>query len=362
MANLSPPAPAQPQQFSPKQTMLGLGPASSPKAEPLPSFGASGGSPLEAKSAPTMHDYSEEDEDAVTRVMGSPLDDPAVSHPVSTVHSPAKKVQPAPLPQQAVVVSPAAMTPEPPRAGPYAPHAPYGVPYGMGGPQQSAPPGYSSMPPMSGGMPGAMGYPGELGRRDASKVWVTLIAAVTTLLALVIVAVVVIKVTDRGQAQAPGQEVAPPTATAGVPGPAAVTTAAPTPLAPTGSAVVEPAAPAKPKDDGPVDLTSLPKEQPRPTATGATAPPRITAPAGAPAAPAKPPAASAGPGFLTVVCDPACDAVVAGGRNLGPSPVVRAALPPGSHSVTLRGGGKTTSIGVTIVSGQTTARRVKMGS
>ncbi|MBK7580810.1 MAG: serine/threonine protein kinase [Myxococcales bacterium] len=91
-------------------------------------------------------------------------------------------------------------------------------------------------------------------------------------------------------------------------------------------------------------------------------------PAPAPAADDSPPPATSveeaprngGPGFLTVMCVPGCDSVTAGGRNLGPSPIIRAALPPGPHGVRLRRSSTKKSFAVTIVSGQTTARRVQM--
>ena len=67
------------------------------------------------------------------------------------------------------------------------------------------------------------------------------------------------------------------------------------------------------------------------------------------------------PGYLTVVCSPFCDSVTAGGRNLGPSPVVHVPLPPGQYSVVLRrSGGATKVIPAVIVSGKTTAHRVSM--
>ncbi len=341
---------------APKPTMLGLGPVPSPKVEPLPSFGSSGDT-HEPQAAPAMHDYSEEDDDAVTRVIHSPLEE-AESHAVSAVHAPAKKVQPAPLPPQAVVVSPAAMTPEPPQYGnpnPYGQQAPYGNPYGAQ--QQSMPPGMQSMPPQS--MPPGypmqgMPMPGyqQPEKRDSSRVLITLIAAVTTLIALAMIALVVLKITDRGPAAAPGASATPATTGAAPTETAASPSTAPAPA--TGDTRAEPTP--KTKDDGPVDLSTLPKEKPAPKE------PSSPKPATAVAAAPKPAAPKAEPGYLTVVCDPYCDSVVAGGRSLGPSPVVRAALPPGNHSVILRGSGKTTSIGVTIVSGQTTARRVKMGS
>jgi len=93
-----------------------------------------------------------------------------------------------------------------------------------------------------------------------------------------------------------------------------------------------------------------------PTATGVAGP--------LPTATVKPePTAPAGgdPGYLTVVCTPFCDAVIASGRNLGPSPVVHVPLPPGQYRVTLRReGGTTKVIPAIIVSGQVTSHRVSM--
>ncbi|MEZ4226558.1 MAG: PEGA domain-containing protein [Polyangiaceae bacterium] len=67
-----------------------------------------------------------------------------------------------------------------------------------------------------------------------------------------------------------------------------------------------------------------------------------------------------GKGFLTLVCSPSCDKVVAAGRNLGPSPIVRRALPTGSQEIVLHHGTVKKTIEVTIVENQTTARRVVM--
>ncbi len=67
------------------------------------------------------------------------------------------------------------------------------------------------------------------------------------------------------------------------------------------------------------------------------------------------------PGYLTVACVPRCDRITASGRPLGPSPVVRAALPPGDYVLTLRAEGKTPRVvPVQILAGQTVARRIPM--
>jgi serine/threonine-protein kinase len=68
-----------------------------------------------------------------------------------------------------------------------------------------------------------------------------------------------------------------------------------------------------------------------------------------------------GSGFLTVVCTPYCDAVIVKGRNLGPSPVLKAPLPAGTHGVTLKkSGSPSKTMTATITAGQTTPLRVKM--
>ncbi len=95
-----------------------------------------------------------------------------------------------------------------------------------------------------------------------------------------------------------------------------------------------------------------------------------TAAKGAPANEARPgagaaastaaPATSTTPGRLTVECTPGCDSVVAGGRSLGPSPVVGASLPPGSQRVTLKRGAQQKTIVVNVESGQLTTQTVAM--
>ena len=96
-------------------------------------------------------------------------------------------------------------------------------------------------------------------------------------------------------------------------------------------------------------------------------PPATTKPGGTPTkgppAPPTPPAVTdkGEPGFLTVVCSPYCDSVSAGGRGLGPSPVVHVPFPPGQYTVVLkRTGGASKAVSATIVSGRVTSHRVSM--
>jgi hypothetical protein len=305
-----------------------------------------------------MHDYGQEDEDAVTTVMSAPSE-AEESQTISTVHEPAKSLRPRPAPDDAIVVAPTLLMPE----GTNQHQMPFTSSPGYG-----PPPGHPTMP-ASGHYPSLPG-PGYTGAHQAtvapadqqrSSVLIAVIAAATTLIALTLTALVVLKITEspKEREKPPsGSGALTPTATAptGVP---QATGAAPT-------AVVIPSPP--PAVAPPVvNPDSLPKEtkEPAPTAEkpkstgGGYVAPKTAAPAPPPAEPT-PPKGGGEAGFLTVVCDPGCDAVSAGGRNLGPSPVVRASLPPGNHGVGLRKGSIKKSLSVTIVSGQTTARRVKM--
>ncbi len=333
-------------------TALGLGPPSqkSGAGPPLPSYEITSSANPGASVA--MHDYSEEDDDAVTRVMASPMDEPDAA--VSAVHAPAKSVQPAPQPRENIVVSPSAMTHDMPQYSPAPPQVGMqGMPPGMM--QQ----GMYSMPPS---MAPGMGYgpqqaPQAQGQSSRS-VLITVIAAATTLIALALMALVVLKVTE---APAPTAATAPATTTQPTAQPVAQTATAPTPQ-PTAAQPTATATQAAPEQA--VDPSTLPTE-PKKTATVSHS--YASHPAPSPpshqTSSASGSSGSSAPGFLTVVCDPACDSVVAAGHSLGPSPVVRASLKPGTHAVLLRrSGSPSQSISVTIVSGQTTARRVKMGS
>jgi hypothetical protein len=92
--------------------------------------------------------------------------------------------------------------------------------------------------------------------------------------------------------------------------------------------------------------------------SAATAPVASVAP---PSPSLEPPSQSPGePGFLTVVCSPFCEDVADNGRSLGPSPIVRLAVVPGAHRITLRRGDDTKVISVQVVAGQVTAQRVQM--
>lgn len=301
-------APAPPSRTPAPPRAASRAPTPTPPPASLPSYAAGGAA------------YGDDD-DAVTRIRASPLE--------FHVHEPPKKAELAPVPHAPVVVS------EPAPAATSAPQL-TGVP--------TAPP-----------------------EATTPRWMVALIAIATTLIALCLVALVVLRLTekprvnvteittaDQGGTVAPAAAGAPPTAVAATGAPAAATTPQATDLA---------ALPLEHTSEK--EAKALPT--PAPVPHGGLLPAPLPAPAAAPspaaetAAPAAP--AAAGPGFLTIVCDPFCDAVLVDGKNLGPSPVVRAPLKPGSHSVVLRkAGAGTKSLGVSITSGQTSAQRVKMGS
>jgi hypothetical protein len=333
----------------PKSTVLGLGPPPAllpPTAQPLPSFAGAAPPP-----SGVMHDYASEDEDIVTTIMDSPLEEE--SHTVSTVHEPAKSQRPAPTPDDAIVVAPTLLMPsEPSRIDQ---PMPVQMPYG------TVPPGsqmqYPPQPyPMS-----ATGSPPE---QQRSSVLIAVIAAATTLIALTLTALVVLKITDSPKESSRGDRTTSTATTAASPGPTPAPTPAPTPVVvggtPSGPEVVDPSSLPKEKTEG---AETKPEPKPEPKAPIAVAPGTskpVPKPVPGPTPPT-PPSTKGEVGYLTVMCVPGCDSVTAGGRNLGPSPVVRAALPPGNHGVSLRAAGKKSkSLGVTIVSGQTTARRVNM--
>lgn len=66
------------------------------------------------------------------------------------------------------------------------------------------------------------------------------------------------------------------------------------------------------------------------------------------------------PGYLVVMCEPACDDVSDNGASLGPSPIVRVPVKPGAHTLALRSGAVKRELATTVEAGQTTAQRVKM--
>ena len=187
---------------------------------------------------------------------------------------------------------------------------------------------------------------------------IAVIAATTTLAALALTALVLIKVFEAPQPQVVQQApVTAPVQPAAAPPPVAAPAPAPAPAAEPKQE--EAKAEEKKTEEEAVDPSDLPTEKEEKKAAAAP----VAGKVGGPLPKKEEKKASGPPGYLTVVCDPFCDSVSAGGKNLGPSPVVRAALPPGPHGVVLRRkGAPAKSIGVTIKSGQTTARRVKMGS
>jgi len=277
-----------------------------PPPPPLPSFELSTSTDVQAVDAlggRHHYDDDEDDDDAITTVVGADLGTPP---PISMVHSPAKSVQPAPVPDQNVVVAAFDSAPEhfAPRRAPPLPSLP------------------AAHPPL----------PALPSRGRQSHILIAITAAATTLIALSLSALVITQLMSNQHETAS----APPAVS---PGP---------PIAP----------PPRPALDEPIDPSTLPTE-PLPGA----AEPMVERRALKERARAtlQPRARASTAGYLTLVCDPFCDSVIAAGKNLGPSPVVRALLPAGDHSVTLRRKDHPSkTIVMTIVSGQTTARRVKM--
>jgi len=67
------------------------------------------------------------------------------------------------------------------------------------------------------------------------------------------------------------------------------------------------------------------------------------------------------PGYLTIICKPFCDDVRRGSESLGPSPVVKAPVPPGQHRITLtRAGGPDKIISVLVSSGEVRKETIAM--
>lgn len=74
-----------------------------------------------------------------------------------------------------------------------------------------------------------------------------------------------------------------------------------------------------------------------------------------------PPASSKKGGYLTVICIPACDEVRDGSKSLGPSPIFKAEVASGSHTVKLRGpDGETRTKSVSVKAGETTVIKERL--
>jgi hypothetical protein len=66
-------------------------------------------------------------------------------------------------------------------------------------------------------------------------------------------------------------------------------------------------------------------------------------------------------GTISIVCRPACDSVFVKGRNMGPSPILGASMPAGSHLVVLkRSGSPNKTAVITVTEGKNTPLRVEM--
>jgi len=66
-------------------------------------------------------------------------------------------------------------------------------------------------------------------------------------------------------------------------------------------------------------------------------------------------------GYLTLVCDPACDDILDAGRSLGPSPVVHQPVAPGDHRLMLRRDGVAPKfVSVHVAPGKLTGQRMSM--
>lgn len=82
---------------------------------------------------------------------------------------------------------------------------------------------------------------------------------------------------------------------------------------------------------------------------------------GAPTTPAATATPGEEPGYLTIICKPFCDDVRRGAESLGPSPVVKAPVPPGQHRITLvRAGSPDKIISVLVSTGEVHKETIAM--
>jgi serine/threonine-protein kinase len=309
-------------------------------------------------------DEEEEEDDVATIVVPSRA---SLEHPGGPMPA-AGAPPPAPIPAagaRAPALAPSAQQTLPPN---HPALQGYPNPYGYPSPGPPSnyhqhpgfmPPGVSAPPSMPQGyaaMPGA--YPMQtdetvqLPSVRANHMMVYAAAALGTFFIVVGIAAVVLlrsRTTDTTPATASTAVVTTPTApdTTTVPEPTAAATAETTATT-TATATVT------------ATTTATAAAKTTQTAAPTKPPPTRTTPTPTPVTTAQP-VGKADPGFLTVVCNPFCDSVTAGGRSLGPSPVVNVPLPPGQYSVVLRRtGGSTKVIPAVIVSGKTTSQRVSM--
>jgi serine/threonine-protein kinase len=246
--------------------------------------------------------------------------------------------------------------------------APYSPSFGPppGAPSFGPPPGAPAYPRMQSQVDTALSLP----RPDTSAaLWLAhqdgaqpprrnsgVLIAVVVLTALCVVGISALVYLKTRGAQATAVA-APDGAAMAATAPPAVPPPAPAPE-PAATAPVETAAASAGPTTPPPGPTAEPAAA---TARPTSAPPPATAPKPASMATASTPSKKEEPGFLTIVCTPFCDDVLDQGRSLGPSPVVRVAVAPGQHRITLKRSGQAPKvISVIVVSGQVTAQRVSM--
>jgi serine/threonine-protein kinase len=195
----------------------------------------------------------------------------------------------------------------------------------------------------------------EAARRPPQRRNTVVLAAVVLLTAFCVTGIGALVYFKLQDPPAPTPETAATTA-APAPSPPPEVPAAPPPEppppepVPTASAV-ETATPAPPQPP-----PATPVQTPTPKASPNPAPVPVPTPVSTGEAAAKPDEA---PGLLTIVCNPACDDVAVGGRSLGPAPIVRHQVKPGTHRVTAkRAGFQSKTVTVVVGSGQAVAQRI----
>jgi serine/threonine-protein kinase len=351
------PPPPRPAAGAPAPPLPRMGPPTTPESlsstvadpgrraapAPLPTFSAAD------RPVPSYADDDDDDEDLATIVAPARLMLPDFDRPAPASGTPSSvSVSPSLTPASPGFGAPPSSSATPYGYGP--PPSPPAMPYGAPL-QPPPPPGFvAAAPPPP--VPDRRAMPTmavEASRARSSGPLLAILAAAAVVTALGVAALVVLRV-KGGSKDSGGDTTASrsPDGLASADPPAPPKSADPVAAAPPPPATTSAAPPT-------ISLSSLPP-------SGTTPPAGTTPPTGGGTKKdPKDPPASADNGFLTVVCNPFCDSVSAAGRNLGPSPVLKAPLPPGQHRVTLRKSGSSPKVmSVIIVSGQTSPLRVKM--